>query len=427
MPPQHANTALLRELDDSNFFFDSFVDVFPAKLYVAGNTGDEVYNPKYFKGQHKESKESRRARNKASKRAKFDPEQAETTTQAKERKDAEDDSDSDDEDDDNVEDEEDENENESTNHVKDKVEPSHTSATIDNEKIDKHTAPDPLSNVSRIEALRAKLQAKIAEKRAQRPQANSNDTASAVSKRAARRAEKQKRQEDAKKRKAAATAVKNGTKTKLKVGGSSNSNGSTSMSAQEDLQHLDFGKLAGLNAKTSKSLYSGKGGNNKSLSNVNKKQSLEKMLADAESKKQKLLELKQSSTAEDKSKYQKMQWGDTLKEADGERVKDDPSKLRKAIKQKAAKKTKSQKAWKSRTDQTQEKQDSRQKIRSHNLDKRMLGGATGASLSKKKIVEEKDEKASRRLSRAGFEGKKTEFLNKKGGGKGSSSKGGSNQ
>jgi hypothetical protein len=40
MPPQHFNrNAVLRDLADSNDFFDELVDSIPAKLYVAGNTG----------------------------------------------------------------------------------------------------------------------------------------------------------------------------------------------------------------------------------------------------------------------------------------------------------------------------------------------------------------------------------------------------
>ena len=40
MPPQHIDaSALLRELNDHNSFFDDLVDIIPAKLYIAGNTG----------------------------------------------------------------------------------------------------------------------------------------------------------------------------------------------------------------------------------------------------------------------------------------------------------------------------------------------------------------------------------------------------
>lgn len=100
--------------------------------------------------------------------------------------------------------------------------------------------------------------------------------------------------------------------------------------------------------------------------------------------------------------------------------------LKKAIKRKTKKKAKSQESWKSRMDQTQEKMDERQKIRSHNIKQRALGGAAGANLSKKRIKEDennttedgsKDKKKRPRLgpyskSRAGFEGKKADFINK---------------
>ena len=176
-----------------------------------------------------------------------------------------------------------------------------------------------------------------------------------------------------------------------------------------DLETLDFGKLAGLNP-TPKHYQ-----NNKSLANLNKKKNLEKLLADAEQKKQRLEELKKGSE-EEKKKAQSLMWSDTLKEASGDRVKDDPAKLKIALKRKVAKKQKSAKAWKSRMEQTKEKMDERQKIRKHNLDKRKEGGSTGANLSSKRIAKEGDEeKGGRRLSRAGFEGKKQDFLNQKGG------------
>ena len=112
--------------------------------------------------------------------------------------------------------------------------------------------------------------------------------------------------------------------------------------------------------------------------------------------------------------------------------------LKKAIKRKAKKKQKSQEAWKSRMEQTQEKMDERQKIRTHNVKQRAKGGAAGANLSKKRIKDDiaggvedndgaggengKDKKKRPRLgpygkSRAGFEGKKSDFINKAGDGK----------
>lgn len=40
MPPQHLNqNTILKELEQHNAFFDELVDMIPAKLYVAGNSG----------------------------------------------------------------------------------------------------------------------------------------------------------------------------------------------------------------------------------------------------------------------------------------------------------------------------------------------------------------------------------------------------
>ena len=89
------------------------------------------------------------------------------------------------------------------------------------------------------------------------------------------------------------------------------------------------------------------------------------------------------------------------------------------MKRKAKKKAASAKAWGARLDQAKDAATKRQQIRSHNLDARKVGGAVGANLSSKKIVEKDEdgkdgEKTKRRRmgphsgqgNRAGFEGKK---------------------
>ena len=314
-------------------------------------SGDDKYNPKYYKGQHKESKEARRARNKAAKRAKFDPEQSETTRQVQER-----------------------------------LQPPRSTPQP-------QPPPPPMAgNNSRIEALREKLHARLAEKASQRP-----SDPNVVSKRAARRAEKQRRKDEAKKKRAS-TQVKEVSKTNFIMSESS------SRAVVDDLQTLDYGKLAGLNP-TPKQYQ-----NNKALANLNKTKNLEKLLADAEEKKQRLIELKRGNE-QDKQKALDMQWGDTLREASGERVKDDPAKLKRELKRKLAKKQKSAKAWKSRLDQKKETMEQRLKIRKHNVETRKLGGEAGANLSKKRIATEEENDMTRRRSRPGFEGKKQEFLN----------------
>ncbi|CAB9522870.1 surfeit locus protein [Seminavis robusta] len=359
---------VLADLQDHNAFFDSLVDMIPSKLYIAGNSGDD-YNPKYYKGQHKENREARRAQQKASKRAKYDPSQSESTVQTKKRL---------------------EEEKEGDNGVM-PVMP--TKADKKNGVVANGVVVT--DNKSRIEALRAKLHAKIAEKSSNRP-----TDPSVVSKRAARRSEKQRRKEEAmKKKKSASSKVhNNGKNDKYTMAAST----STGADPARDLEQIDFGRLTGLNAATPN--YK----NNKALANLSTGKNLEKILADAEEKRLKLEELKRSDNPEDKEQLTKIQWSDALKEASGERVKDDPAKLKNKLKRKAAKKAKSQKAWKSRLDQTQQKMDERQKIRSHNLDKRKMGGKAGSNLSKKRIEEEATTKG--RL-RPGFEGKSHSFLN----------------
>ncbi|KAL3939612.1 MAG: hypothetical protein SGARI_001306 [Bacillariaceae sp.] len=381
---------LLAELQQDNVFFDQLVDMIPTKLYIAGQSGDD-YNPKYFKGQSKQSKEARRAKNKQSKQAKFDPSTAETTTQVKQRLEQE---------------SQGKRKHASQMPGVPRIPPTAALANAPNSN-------NKNNNKSRIEALREKLHAKLAEKRGLRP----NKDKSAVSKRAARKLEKQKRKEEAiaankRKKKATSNAEDKSKSKKFKLSTELNDKGAT-----VDLAQVDFGRLAGLNP-TNNSNYTE---TNKALRNLSKTKNLEKMLADAEAKKQRLEELKQSNAEEDKQKAANMEWGDAIKEASGERVKDDPAKLKKALKRKVAKKQKSTKAWQARMEQTQQKMDERQKIRNHNLNKRKIGGSAGANLSKKRIATDENaadgkkagKEPGRRLSRPGFEGRKQDFLNKK--------------
>jgi hypothetical protein len=398
----YSKDLLLQDLQSDNSFFDNLVDTIPAKLYVPGNSGDD-FNPKYFKGQAKESKEARRAKAKQAKREKLDPDLAETTTTTKKRLEgnrplmptnstppassasassvlvvvAE----------------------SETPAASAATETTTTTTTTTTKDVEEDVDLNP--NKSRIEALREKLQAKIAEKRGQRP-----TDPNTVSKRAARRTEKKKRLEEALKRKKRTTShAEQDNAKRLKAMDTNHNN-----DPAQDLAQLDFGRLAGLNSMSPDQYFKA----NKSLANMSKTKNLQKMLADAQAKKQRLEELAQSSNPDDKTKAANLQWGSAIKEASGERVKDDPSKIKKALKRQVAKKSKSAKAWKSRMDQTQQKKDDRQKIRNHNLNKRMEGGSQGANLSSKRIAPEEDKTApKKRLSRAGFEGRKQGFLNKK--------------
>ena len=374
---------LLAELTENNEFFDMMVDMIPKKLYVSPRKleeeGEQVVpaaNTRYYRHQSKaETKEVRRAAAKVQKRRKLDPSTSESTSKFLQR----------------LED------------GKTLLPPPKVVTPTQSTK--------NAQNQSRIEALRERLHAKIAEKQAQNPRYNKDPNQ--ISKRAARRAEKERRREEAKKRKAAApsAAEKKANNPRYTV--------SSQVSRAADLAQLDFGRLAGLNEGPS-SVKKNYEQSNKALQNLSKSKNLHKMLADAEAKRDKLEELKQGNE-EDQAKARQMQWSDTFKEADGQRMKDDPAKLKKQLKRKAAKKAKSQKAWQSRTAQTDKKLQDKQKIRQHNLQARKQGGQVGANLSRKEI-RTPEEDSGRRLSRAGFEGRKRDFLNSGGGGKKSSNK-----
>lgn len=454
------NDALYRDLASNNSYFDGLVDMLPSKLYIAGNTGDEMYNPKYKRGQHKESKEARRARNKAARLQKF--QLPETTLEKKARlarEEAEMDMDGDsssDDSDDKMEggkagkkrrmkknaakkqqlqgkkkagawaddsDDDDNNDGDGDMMMSDD-QPKNNKKSNAADADDDEAAQG--EGGSRIEALRARLRAKIAERQSHRP--GGVQSPDAVSKRAARRAEKQRRVEAAKKRadKGGSTRVGKNDAKKYKVpdaelGGTvvNTGRGTNGGSREEDLAGVDFGGIAGLSKKATYL-------DNKSLAKSGgKKKSLDRLLADAEKKRDRLQELK-AGTEEDKEKAMRIQWGDTLKEASGERVRDDPALIRKAMKRKAKKKAKSAKAWEARTEQLKDAKDQKQKIRSHNLEKRKLGGTVAANLSKKRIATEEDKdnegKKEKRprlgpyagaggKSRAGFEGKRQAFIN----------------
>lgn len=450
---------LLAELGANNEFFDNLVDMIPAKLYVSGNTGDEAYNPKYRKGQHKESKEARRARNKQAKLAKYDPNLAESTMETKKRKEQEayEDSDSSDSEDDASNPIHDNHEEEDEEEMEDAKTPStspNANANANNETDTDTNSSNNNNNIpdglSRIEALRAKLHSKIAEKRARSNRTCSgfddinsephnkdgNANAQAVSKRAARRAQKQRLKQIAIARKKGGHSSANQNKGNVTVTHTLASSSSddptknnkqsksttTASSLKDDLAGINFGSIAGLN---STEYYK----DNKSLAGEakKKKKSLDRLLKEAEDKQKRLQELKSSDNQDDKEKAKRILWGDTLKEATGERIRDDPKQIKKAMKRKLTKKAKSAQAWKTRIDKTKDSMLERQQVRQHNIGQRKVGGAAGANLSKKRIVTQEEEgegKKRRRMgphaekSRAGFEGKKQGFINKEKGGGG---------
>ncbi len=263
---------------------------------------------------------------------KFDPNIRETTREEKMRVESEEYENDDDDDDESMEHIQDNHEEEtedassstaaSTTPTPDEKDNSNHESTHNNN----NESSSSLSNSLRIEQLRAKLRAKIEAKRLHRP-GGTSDTM--VSKRAARRAEKKRKMELAKKKlQQSSSGGKTYTgKTTNKItivdadkvhesllGGSKINNPSDTDNVDNDLSGIDFGGIAGL--KSDLSVSGGKYSEvNKSLKNKGKKKSLEKLLAAAEAKKERLRQLKESDDLEDKEKAKKLQWGDTLKAA----------------------------------------------------------------------------------------------------------------
>lgn len=353
-----------QELLEHNDFFDMLVDMIPSKLYVAQPV-DNTSNSKYYKKQTEDSKQARKAAAKLAKRRKLDPATAETTLQVKQRMESIKTQNSEDNGDDN----------------NDEIEREETNSDSPDE-----TSPARLASGSRIEALRAKLHAKIEKLGGNRPAPDQ------VSKRAARRAEKLKRRQEATQK--AQERQKQVKAEKFTAAANEQNNINTN-----PLQQVDFGRLTGWEDEASTKNYTQ---TNKSLRNLASGKNIHKLLADAQKKK----ELLKTDAA------QTIQWKDALSEAKGVRVKDDTAKLSKKIQQKAARKRKSQKAWETRLQQQQSAQKSKQAIRQHNLQQRKKGGTTGANLSKKRIVTADGEDCKKKKrQRAGFEGRRREFLN----------------
>lgn len=373
-----------------------------------------------FKGNGKVTKEARKERNKLSKLRKFDPQQSESTREEKIRLEQEifahssDDEQMDDvEFDDDADDED--------NHT-DNIEKTNVSESENKQD----------SKQSRIEELRAKLRAKLEERKQSTPMSEKND--SMISKRAARRADKKKKIDLAKRKAVVTNTVEDNAKVKNSSHNKNNPKESTYLvkekssmnhaSLADDLNGIDFGAIVGL-----KSDFLTKGNYlsaNKSLKNMGKKKSLERLLSEAEAKKERLRQLKESADVEDKEKAKQLEWTEALRLANGENMRvADPALLKKALKRKAKKKAKSQESWKSRMEQVNDKMDERNKIKNFNKKQRAIGGAAGANLSKKRIkdtegdgeVDGSDKKKKARLGpyakgRAGFEGKKNDFINK---------------
>jgi 60S ribosome biogenesis protein Rrp14/Surfeit locus protein 6 len=392
--------SLLAQLTEHNDFFDMVVDIIPSSIYLAGNPAvadeNEATENKYYKKNNDaQSKERRRAQAKIEKRNKFHPQLAEGTVQRKTR----------------VEQTHSEGQHaiplsepaqagskrrvsmdsSIVNEIKRKVVPgpsatapkkiaspisnnkskqvasakerehsmnrSHDAAEMtpsNDSPADKHTTTGTTSNAStkqsRIEALRERLHAKIAElkqrssskKRKEGDVSGEGENVDHSSKKRQRREEKKVLAKQLKKKVGNTPATSSAVFSNMP-----NSSSSRHLDdPMSDLSKLDFGRLAGFDNMAQASSLSNYQQANKALANLSKPKNLQKMLADALANKEKLQALQQSASSQDQQKATNITWSQTFKEADGQKhvsQQQDPKKIAKAIQRKAVKKQKSQK------------------------------------------------------------------------------------
>ena len=138
---------------------------------------------------------------------------------------------------------------------------------------------------------------------------------------------------------------------------------------------------------------------------------LKRMLQEAEKKKKRLVELKQQGEDGVKRAHAE-QWNDVVKGVSGEKIFEDTRKLRKALKRKEQAKAKSAVEWKDRIDKLSLTKSAKIEKREKNIANR--NGREYRETFEDETVAPKSrgKKNEKNAPRAGFEGKKIEFLNK---------------
>ncbi|KAI8910208.1 surfeit locus protein 6-domain-containing protein [Gorgonomyces haynaldii] len=122
------------------------------------------------------------------------------------------------------------------------------------------------------------------------------------------------------------------------------------------------------------------------------------LLKKAQAKKEKLQELKETDAEKAQAIIEKEKWSKVMKQATGEKLKDDIKLLKKTVKRKEQDKQKSSQEWKDREQAKQKEQQDRQKKRQENIQARIEQKKLGKQ-GKKGGVSKKTKKSK---PRAGF-------------------------
>ena len=108
-----------------------------------------------------------------------------------------------------------------------------------------------------------------------------------------------------------------------------------------------------------------------SVKSESKKKNYKALIAKAEAKQRKLQEMAVEDVEKGEAASEKERWSKAVRMARGEKVRDDPSLLRKTVKKLEKKKQSHAKKWKERVMAEQEKLDTRQKKRQQNIRERI--------------------------------------------------------
>ena len=205
--------------------------------------------------------------------------------------------------------------------------------------------------------LQAKLQEKIAKLRAQRkigkrPAVNSNE-------KAVKRMRRNKNPKEGKDRSVKGSRVR-------RAGGSANTNTATG----NDLVSPTKPSVVDKNGRVVFSKFDFVSPS-EPLKDRRAKKDFQKLLAKAEREQRKLKQLKETDEKKGEEIEAKLLWKKALSHAKGEKMRDDPSLLKKTIKRQDAKKRKSRKEWKARADQVELLKKRKQELRQTHIQERI--------------------------------------------------------
>ncbi|KAK9696552.1 hypothetical protein K7432_012410 [Basidiobolus ranarum] len=355
--------------------FDSLLSLIPSKYYISE---DSQENTKY---QHNKNKRAPRQeikeRTKKAKKAKLDPENHKSILeiQAEKANVAEDESE-------DSESEAELDEDAMSVDEDSKIEVDSAQQESSDEETEEIVQPLPSSS---IEDLKARLQNRIAELRANRkvPSSNGETRDGILESRKKRKSEKkEKRKQEQKKMKTGTEEIISESNTK-----------STSVGTSSNAINMD-GDIAFSKFEFDGPAKKKKGPVSAAIA-----------LKQVEAKKEKLDKLK----ATDKEKAEKIieneQWKKALQMSAGVKLKDDPKLLKKTIKRDEVKKKKSNKEWTERKTQIADSIANKQKKRNENL-KARIDAKKNKGKGKGKDTKGKDKGKDKKKSRPGFEGKK---------------------